>query len=234
MDPEDLTRLVDHPDDSRSSVYTKPDDPRSSGLLPHPDEVHGPPRGHTEESRSSVFDGVDPRKSPSPDPKTQPEIEALMPSSCVDDPTWIRVGDIGADWVVGVGIGGVIGIEADSSGVQHVDATETVGGTIPLNDEDPELPSRDPFVPASSSSSSSRASGDESDDEDTFVEVEKTRKAKKVKKKAKAKVRPDPPGSSRSDEKSLKRLRKKCGISYEIVLVAPTLVDRADAPPQDT
>ncbi|KFK22943.1 hypothetical protein AALP_AAs67853U000100 [Arabis alpina] len=141
MDPEDPTRLVDHPDDSRSSVYTKPDDPRSSGSLPYPDDVHGPPRGHTEESRSSVFDDVDPRMSPFPDPKTQPEIEALMPSSCVDDPTWMRVGDIGVDGVVGVGIGGVIAINADGSGVQHADVTETVGGMIPLNDEDPELPS---------------------------------------------------------------------------------------------
>ncbi|KFK22236.1 hypothetical protein AALP_AAs42893U000900 [Arabis alpina] len=58
---------------------------------------------------------------------------------------------------------------------------------------------------------------DKSDDEDTFIEVEQTRKAKKVKKKPKVKVRPDPHGSSLSDEKSLKRLRKKCGISEEIV-----------------
>ncbi|KFK22237.1 hypothetical protein AALP_AAs42893U000900 [Arabis alpina] len=50
---------------------------------------------------------------------------------------------------------------------------------------------------------------DKSDDEDTFIEVEQTRKAKKVKKKPKVKVRPDPHGSSLSDEKSLKRLRKK-------------------------
>ncbi|KFK22944.1 hypothetical protein AALP_AAs67853U000100 [Arabis alpina] len=202
MDPEDPTRLVDHPDDSRSSVYTKPDDPRSSGSLPYPDDVHGPPRGHTEESRSSVFDDVDPRMSPFPDPKTQPEIEALMPSSCVDDPTWMRVGDIGVDGVVGVGIGGVIAINAD-----------------------------DAFTPASSSSSRSRASSNESDDEDTFVEVEHTRKAKKVKKTAKVKIHPDSPRSSLSNEKSLKHLQKKCGISEKILLVAPTPVDWADAPP---
>ncbi|KFK28886.1 hypothetical protein AALP_AA7G060400 [Arabis alpina] len=85
-------------------------------------------------------------------------------------------------------------------------------GMIPLNDEDPELPSGNVFPSSSFSSYGLRASSDESDDEDTFVEVEQKRKAKKVKKKAKAKARPDPPGSSLSDEKSLKRLRKKCGI----------------------
>ncbi|KFK32259.1 hypothetical protein AALP_AA6G219000 [Arabis alpina] len=69
----------------------------------------------------------------------------------------------------------------------------------------------------------------ESDDENTFVEVEQTRKAKRVKKKARVKVRPDSPGSSLSDEKCLKRLRKKCGISEEILLLAPTPADRADA-----
>ncbi|KFK29535.1 hypothetical protein AALP_AA7G146800 [Arabis alpina] len=107
-------------------------------------------------------------------------------------------------------------------------------GMIPLNNEDPELPYGNVFPSSSSSSSGLRASSDESDDEDMFVEVEQTRKAKKVKKKAKVKVRPDPLGPSLSDEKSLKRLRKKCGISEEIVLVAPTPTDRADAPPLDT
>ncbi|KFK29716.1 hypothetical protein AALP_AA7G169700 [Arabis alpina] len=171
MNPEDPTRLVDHPDDSRSSVYTKLDDLRSSGSFPFPDKVHGPPRGYTEEPRSSVLDDVDSRTSPSPDPKTQPETEASMPSSYVDDPTWMRVGDIGVEWVVGVGIGGVIGIDADGLGVQHADATETAGGTIPFNDEDPNLPLGRGEASSSSSSSDSEASSDESDDEDTFIEL---------------------------------------------------------------
>ncbi|KFK31406.1 hypothetical protein AALP_AA6G108100 [Arabis alpina] len=225
MDLEDPVRLVDHPDDPRSSVYTKPDDPRSSGLLSYLDEVHGPLRDHSNESRSSVFDGVDPRTSPSPDPKTQLEIEVPMPSSCVDDPMWMRVGDIGADGVVG--IGRVIGIDADGSRVEHADATETVGGTIPLNDEDPELPSEDAFASSSSYSSSSRASSDE----DTFDEVQQTEKAKKAKKRVRVKVRPNPPGSSLSSAKSLRRLRRRCGISEEIVSNAPSPDDRDDAPP---
>ncbi|KFK22586.1 hypothetical protein AALP_AAs49101U000200 [Arabis alpina] len=104
----------------------------------------------------------------------------------------------------------------------------TIDGTIPLNIQDPELPSGDAFASSSSSSSGSRAS---SDDEDTFIEVEQTKKAKKAKKKAMAKVCPDPPGSSLSSEKSLRHLRKKYGIPEEITLVAPILTDRADAPP---
>ncbi|KFK22561.1 hypothetical protein AALP_AAs42440U000100, partial [Arabis alpina] len=60
---------------------------------------------------------------------------------------------------------------------------------------------------------------------------EQPKRAKKVKKKTKAKVCPEPPGSSLSDPKSLRRLRKNCGISEEIVLVAPTPADIADAPP---
>ncbi|KFK22105.1 hypothetical protein AALP_AAs56774U000300 [Arabis alpina] len=95
-------------------------------------------------------------------------------------------------------------------------------------EEDPGLPSGSAEVSSSSSSFDTRAS---SSDEDMFVEVEQKKKAKKVKKKAKVKVRPDPPGSSLLDEKSFRRLRKKCGISEEIVLVAPTLADKADAPP---
>ncbi|KFK29454.1 hypothetical protein AALP_AA7G136500 [Arabis alpina] len=75
------------------------------------------------------------------------------------------------------------------------------------------------------------ASNDKSDDENTFDEVEHPKKTKKAKKKARAKVCPDPPGSSLSDEKSLRHLRKICRISEEIVLVAPTPADRADAPP---
>ncbi|KFK43730.1 hypothetical protein AALP_AA1G165000 [Arabis alpina] len=89
-----------------------------------------------------------------------------------------------------------------------------VDGMIPLNDEDPELP---PGRADGSYSSSLWAFSDESDDEDTLVEVEQTRKAKKAKMKTRVRVRPDPPGSSLSYEKSLKCLRKKCGISEEIV-----------------
>ncbi|KFK26813.1 hypothetical protein AALP_AA8G296700 [Arabis alpina] len=99
----------------------------------------------------------------------------------------------------------------------------SVGGSLPLNGR--------ADVSPCSSSSDLQASSDESDDEDMFVEVEQTKKAKKGKKKVRVKVRPDPPGSSLSNEKSLRHLRKKCGISEEIVLVAPSLPDRADAPP---
>ncbi|KFK22410.1 hypothetical protein AALP_AAs60122U000100 [Arabis alpina] len=100
-----------------------------------------------------------------------------------------------------------------------------------VDDESPNLAPGDAFTSSSSCSSDSGVSSDEDDDEDTFIEAERTKKAKKVKKKAKVKARPDPPGSSLSKEKSLRLLRKKCGISEEIVLVAPTPADRADAPP---
>ncbi|KFK23000.1 hypothetical protein AALP_AAs61233U000100 [Arabis alpina] len=63
------------------------------------------------------------------------------------------------------------------------------------------------------------------------VEVERTKKVKKVRKKAKPKVSPDPPGSSLSNAKSLRRLRKSCGIAEEIELLVPTSADRADTPP---
>ncbi|KFK29340.1 hypothetical protein AALP_AA7G121000 [Arabis alpina] len=116
-------------------------------------------------------------------------------------------------------------------GLGDPNATDGSSFVILLNDEDPELPSGNAFASSSSSLYGSRASSDESDDEDMFVEVEQTKKAKKVKKKANVKVRPDPPRSSLSNEKSLRHLRKKCGISEEIVLVAPSLADRADAPP---
>ncbi|KFK41733.1 hypothetical protein AALP_AA2G165500 [Arabis alpina] len=106
-----------------------------------------------------------------------------------------------------------------------------LGGTILLNDEDPNLPLGHAEASSSSSSSDSRASSDESDDEDTFIEVEQTKRTKKVKRKAKAKVRPDPPRSSLSNEKSLTHIRKKCEISEEIMLVAHTPADRADSPP---
>ncbi|KFK30093.1 hypothetical protein AALP_AA7G216000, partial [Arabis alpina] len=93
-----------------------------------------------------------------------------------------------------------------------------------VDDESPNLPPGDAFASSSSCSSDSKASSDE----DVSHEVGQTRK---VKSKTKAKVCPDPPGSSLSDPKSLRRLRRHCGISEEIVLVAPSPADRADAPP---
>ncbi|KFK39827.1 hypothetical protein AALP_AA3G293400 [Arabis alpina] len=127
------------------------------------------------------------------------------------------------------------------------EGTFVVGVTIPLNDEDPDLPSGNAFVSSSSSSSGSSVFSDGDDDEDMSVEVERTKKFKKIRKKAKSKVErtkkfkkirkkakskvsPDPPGSSLSKEKSLRRLRKDCGISEEIELLVPTPADRADAP----
>ncbi|KFK23585.1 hypothetical protein AALP_AAs62636U000100 [Arabis alpina] len=115
---------------------------------------------------------------------------------------------------------GWLGTRSDSD-------TEVAGGMFPLNDED----SGFPFAPLSSSSTSSRASSAKSDDEDTIDEVQQTKKTKKAKKKAKVKVRPNPPGSSLLDARSLQRLWRKCGISEEIVLVASSLAGRADAPP---
>ncbi|KFK22602.1 hypothetical protein AALP_AAs59053U000100 [Arabis alpina] len=100
-----------------------------------------------------------------------------------------------------------------------------------VDDESPNLPPGDAFGSPSFCSSYSRVYSDEDDDEDVSVEVERMKKAKKVKKKATAKVCPDPPGSSLTKEKSLRLLRRKCGISEEIMLVAPTPADRADAPP---
>ncbi|KFK28825.1 hypothetical protein AALP_AA7G054000 [Arabis alpina] len=207
MVPKDPTSLDEYPDDPRSSVCTKQDDPRSSALLPYPNEVHDPLQDYTDEQMPSVLDEVGPTTSPPQDPKTQPETEAPMPPRHVDDPTWTRVEDIGVNGVIGI------------------------GGAIPFNDEDPNLPFGRAEASSSSSSSDSGASSEESDEEDSLIEVEQTKRAKKIKKKAKAKVHPDPPGSSLSNEKSLTRLRKKCGISEEIMLVAPTPTDRADAPP---
>ncbi|KFK22533.1 hypothetical protein AALP_AAs42214U000100, partial [Arabis alpina] len=85
-----------------------------------------------------------------------------------------------------------------------------------------------PFGRADASSSSSSSDSSAFSDEDVSREVGQMRK---VKSKTKAKVCPDPPGSSLSDPKSLRRLRRHCGISEEIVLVAPTPADRADSPP---
>ncbi|KFK22317.1 hypothetical protein AALP_AAs69984U000100 [Arabis alpina] len=93
-----------------------------------------------------------------------------------------------------------------------------------VDDESPNLPPGDAFASSSSCSSDSKASSDE----EVSLEVGQTRK---VKSKTKAKVCPDPLGSYLSDPKSLRRLRRHCGISEEIVLVAPTPADRADAPP---
>ncbi|KFK23315.1 hypothetical protein AALP_AAs74635U000300 [Arabis alpina] len=61
--------------------------------------------------------------------------------------------------------------------------------------------------------------------------LDEVEQMKKAKKKRKVKVCPDPLGSTLSDETSLQRLRKKCRISEEIVLVVPDPADRADAPP---
>ncbi|KFK29196.1 hypothetical protein AALP_AA7G101800 [Arabis alpina] len=116
---------------------------------------------------------------------------------------------------------GDTGVDDDSRGL---------GDLSFLDDESPNLPPGRGDVSPSSSSSDLQASSVESDDEDTLDEVQQTKKAKKAKKKAKMKVRFDPPGSSLSDEKSLQRLRKKCEISKEIVLVSPTLADRVVAP----
>ncbi|KFK41280.1 hypothetical protein AALP_AA2G109600 [Arabis alpina] len=65
----------------------------------------------------------------------------------------------------------------------------------------------------SSSSSGSRGSSVEGDDEDLLVEVEQMKKAKR---KRKVKVRHVPLASTLSDEKSLQRVWKKCGVSEEI------------------
>ncbi|KFK32004.1 hypothetical protein AALP_AA6G187500 [Arabis alpina] len=100
MVPEDPTGLVKHPDDSGSSVCTRPDNPRSSVLLPNPDEVHGPLRDYTDEQIPSVLDEVGPRT--------------------VDD-------GVGIGGVIGVDDGvGISGVDVDGSGVQHADVIETV------------------------------------------------------------------------------------------------------------
>ncbi|KFK40784.1 hypothetical protein AALP_AA2G040500 [Arabis alpina] len=124
-----------------------------------------------------------------------------------------------------------IGVGVNGSEAFHGNDTEVADEMFPLNDEDPDLPSGKAFASSSSSSSGSQASKDESDDENTFDEVERPKKTKKVKNKARAKVCPDPPGSSLSDEKSLRHLRKTCRILEEIVLVAPSPAHRADTPP---
>ncbi|KFK39828.1 hypothetical protein AALP_AA3G293400 [Arabis alpina] len=70
------------------------------------------------------------------------------------------------------------------------EGTFVVGVTIPLNDEDPDLPSGNAFVSSSSSSSGSSVFSDGDDDEDMSVEVERTKKFKKIRKKAKSKINP--------------------------------------------
>ncbi|KFK32068.1 hypothetical protein AALP_AA6G195400 [Arabis alpina] len=88
-----------------------------------------------------------------------------------------------------------------------------------VDDESPNLPPGNVYASSSSWSSDSRVSSDE----DPLDEVQQTKKARK---KAKVKVCLNLPGSSLSDEKSLQHLRRKCGISKEIVLVASSLADR--------
>ncbi|KFK24108.1 hypothetical protein AALP_AAs40209U000100 [Arabis alpina] len=114
---------------------------------------------------------------------------------------------------------------------ESTEVTNVVEDSWFVDDTDQQLPPGKvdaSLSPPSSSSSGSRVSSFERDDEDMLGEVEQT---KQVAPKLKAKVRPNPPGSTLSDKKSLQRLRKKCGISEEIVLVLPDSADRANAPP---
>ncbi|KFK32883.1 hypothetical protein AALP_AA6G299800 [Arabis alpina] len=181
MDPEDMMGSNGRPDDPRSSVHSRQNNPRSSGSLLHLNEDRGLTCACTEEVRSLVLDIMDPRTSCSPaDPQTHPETEGPTSPSRTDDPMWMRIGDGGTDvdGVIGTDSDRVVGTDVDGLGTRHADDTRV------------------------------------SDDEDTLDEVQHTKKAKK---KAKVKVRPIPPGSSLSDEKSLQRLWRKCGISEEIV-----------------
>ncbi|KFK31019.1 hypothetical protein AALP_AA6G057600 [Arabis alpina] len=108
MVPEDPTGLDKHPDDSGSLVCTRPDYPRSSVLLPNPDEVHGPLRDYSDEQIPS--DGV--------------------VGIGEDGVIGIGIGGVfGVDDGVGIGVDdgvGIGGVDADGSGVQHADVIETV------------------------------------------------------------------------------------------------------------
>ncbi|KFK21915.1 hypothetical protein AALP_AAs71056U000100, partial [Arabis alpina] len=85
-----------------------PDNPRSSVLLPNPDEVHGPLRDYTDEQIPSVLDEVGPRTI------------GIGGVVGVDD-------GVGIGGVIGVDDGvGISGVDADGSGVQHADVIETV------------------------------------------------------------------------------------------------------------
>ncbi|KFK45093.1 hypothetical protein AALP_AA1G342800 [Arabis alpina] len=125
---------------------------------------------------------------------------------------------------------GVIGDRNDAEVAAAEDPTgNSTDDSKAFNADDPKTTSVSDIEPTSRLTSSEDPSV-ASDDEDLLDEVQQTEKAKKAKKKAKEKVCPDPPGSSLSNEKSLRRLRKKCGISEEIVLVAPSPADRVVAP----
>ncbi|KFK23641.1 hypothetical protein AALP_AAs68684U000100 [Arabis alpina] len=156
-----------------------------------------------------------PRSSPvEHDPRT-----TSSGSGRADDTDVVETRRVETEVFVGSGVRPVVDIETVET--RHSLVTD---GSLFVDDTDPQLP----FGRADASSSSSSSDSGAFSDEDVSLEVGQTRK---VKSKTKAKVCPDPPGSSLSDPKSLRRLRRHCGISEEIVLIAPTPADRADAPP---
>ncbi|KFK24193.1 hypothetical protein AALP_AAs53620U000200 [Arabis alpina] len=226
-----------HTDVLLTSGSTRVDDGPTSSFSGGDVPMPPPPTSRVDVSMSLIL-GAPQTSSGTLVPKlSHPVHVAVMVASTSDDDTRRLTGlddPVVADafprnrspmWIEGIGTG-VDGLEAF-----HGNDTEVADETFPLNDEDPNLPSGKAFASSSSSSSGSQSSNDESDDENSFNEVERPKKTKRAKKTARAKVCPDPPGSSLADEKSLRHLRKVCRISEEIVLVAPTPADRADAPP---
>ncbi|KFK26567.1 hypothetical protein AALP_AA8G265600 [Arabis alpina] len=114
-----------------------------------------------------------------------------------------------------------------TSGTPCPDATDAPMPTLDANAlEIPTNPGR--HVEAEVPGNRNEASSVEIDDEDTLDEVQKTKKAAL---KQRVKIRPNPPGSTLSKETSLQRLREKCGISEEIVLVVLSPADRVDTLP---
>ncbi|KFK38955.1 hypothetical protein AALP_AA3G181700 [Arabis alpina] len=83
MVPEDPTGLDKHPDDSGSSVCTRPDNPRSSVLLPNPDEVHGPLRDYTDEQIPSVSEVGEPFAAETTSPESLVEAHVLVGTKSV-------------------------------------------------------------------------------------------------------------------------------------------------------
>ncbi|KFK24332.1 hypothetical protein AALP_AAs60350U000100 [Arabis alpina] len=187
----------------------------------------------TRRTRDSSFlpDGVDPRSlTDDEDPRSLPDDDdprtmSLGPGRA-DDADVVGTYRVEAEVLVGPGIRPVADVE-----IVETHRSLVTDGPSFADDTDPNLPFGRADVSSFSSSSDSSAFSDEDDDEGMSVEVERTKKVKKVKKKAKPRVCPDPPGSSLSNERSLRRLRKSCGIPGEIVLVAPTFADRVDVPP---
>ncbi|KFK40886.1 hypothetical protein AALP_AA2G055700 [Arabis alpina] len=119
MEPEDPMGLDNHPDDPRSLVFLEPDDQRSSGFMPCPDDVLGLPQGHTEEFSDAFVECGDPIRMRAGDIGVD-GVDGVMPSSTVDD-------GVGIGGVIGVDDGvGISGVDADGSGVQHADVIETV------------------------------------------------------------------------------------------------------------